>query len=120
HFVGDIVALSGVDGIEIGQRNFLAGGDAAIDLVDFVFVLPKGLERFVGDGETKSFGSRFGDALTDFIIFTVLKPLGDLIDFLICETGECALFSHKFRAKKAKSTTYEGKWTTETPRYGGR
>ena len=44
--------------------------------------------RATGDVQPESFRARFGDAIADFIVGAVLKPLCDLIDFLFGEAGE--------------------------------
>jgi hypothetical protein len=58
-----------------------------------------GEESFEGttgfDLESEAFGARFGDTFADPIVGVVVKPLGDLIDLVFSEAGECALFSHK-------------------------
>jgi hypothetical protein len=94
-FFGEIGFFAGGDGFEFGEGEFLAGFEFAVDFGDGVFTGEKDLERLVRDGEAESFGARLGYPLADVIVVIMVKPLGDLVDFLFGEAGEGALFSHK-------------------------
>ena len=93
--LGEIGLFGSVDGVEFAEGEPLAGGDPGIDPLDASGFGPKALERASGNLDSKSFGTRFGDALDGVVVLAAFDPFGDLVDFLFGETGEGTLFSHK-------------------------
>ena len=94
-FFGQVGFFAGADGIEFGEGEFGAGGDAGVDFIQAIEFGVEKLEWFAGDFEGEAFGARFGNALDDVIVCFGAEPFGDLADFFFGEGGEGALFSHK-------------------------
>jgi hypothetical protein len=67
-FFGQVGFFAGADGIEFGEGEFGAGGDAGVDFVEAIEFGVEKLEWFAGDFEAKAFGARFGNALDDVIV----------------------------------------------------
>jgi hypothetical protein len=96
-FFGEIGFFARIDGIEVGEGEFLGGFDAGVDFVQAIEFGVEELEWFAGDFEGESFRARLGDQVEDLVIGAGAEPLGDLADFGFGEGGEGALFFHKIK-----------------------
>jgi hypothetical protein len=95
-FFGEVGFFAAAEGIEFGEGELRACGDAGVDFVEAVELGVEKLERFAGDFEAEAFGARFGNAFYNVIVCFGAEPFGDLADFFFGEGGEGALFSHKW------------------------
>jgi hypothetical protein len=103
----NVRTLALVDLVEFHNGELFAVDDLPVDLLDDVPFVVEGLEGPVGSKlVVESFGTRLGDTFTNGVIGIVKKPFCDLVDFVVGEAIQGALFSHKSIAKNAKSTGY--------------
>jgi hypothetical protein len=109
------VIFAGGDGVELGDGEFLAGGEVGVDSLDGFGALPKDFEWAVGDEvETEAaFGAGFVDAGAEVGVGAGSEHLGELLEFGVGEGGEgwlATLFSHKTVVEKGGIKGLEGKW----------
>ena len=108
-FGGGVLAarasIAGGDGVELGEGEFLAGGEVGVDSLDGFDAFPEDFEGAVGDEveAEAAFGAWFVDAGAEVGVGGAVEELGELFELGVGEGGEgwlATLFSHKTVVEK--------------------